>query len=116
MQKISTVLKIDSVAKKSISIDSIPPIYDNSKGTFQLKGNPSGGVLDGLITDKNQGIFDPKLVGLGEFIISYEYIGILQCQSGKVQTKIIISEPYRLSLTQRNKYYKRNGYNTIWSQ
>jgi gliding motility-associated-like protein len=99
-KKVSTVLKIDSVSKKSISIDSIPPICDQNRGVIQLKASPTGGTFDGLgVTDKNQGTFDPKIVGLGEHSVSYQYTGILQCQSGTAQTKITITEPYKLVLS-----------------
>ena len=98
-QKLSNDFEVEIVSSIVASIDSVTPICEGEISIIQLSVSPSGGEFSGTgITDKIQGLFDPKTAGVGKFDIKYSLSGTAQCQTSDSKRTIIIAAKPKIKL------------------
>lgn len=98
-QKLSNEFEVELVGSIVATIDSITPICEGETSIINLTGSPSGGEFSGIgITDKIQGVFDPKTAGVGKFDIKYSLSGTAQCQTSDAKRTIIIAAEPKIKL------------------
>ena len=79
-----------------VSISDIPEICSNADKTTLNTGLPIGGVWSGPGVISNE--FDPKLVGTGNFNLTYEYTDANGCSASKIEA-ITVNESPIVNLT-----------------